>query len=315
MTAEPSGRVLVTGAGGKLGRRIIFALIARGYAVSAASRSSITGLPSPVRTFAVGRMDGKTHWESALSEVTHIIHGGALTVLVSDSDETFLSVNADGTERLAHEATRLGVSRFVQISSASINGRNSGDRPISTSDTPRPIGAYSWSKLLAERILFAIAGQTNLEVVVIRSPRIIGEQLTGNLKLFERLIARGVPLPFGSINTNARDSVSVDNLVSLVLASLVHPNAKGHIFFATDGNALSTRALVESIARRSDMRPRFVSISPTIVRRIISTLPKSMLGHLRKDELACELLDNFQLDIEPTKTILEWCPVLVTPVS
>jgi nucleoside-diphosphate-sugar epimerase len=308
MTAAPPMRVLVTGAGGKLGRRIIAALLANGNTVHAASRGPIGDFPANVPTFAVGRIDAGTQWENALAGVTHVVHGAALTALTSGSADSFLSVNAEGTERLASEAARCGVKRFVQISSASINGRVSGNRPISTSDIPRPISDYSWSKLIAERVLFAISAQTGLEAVAIRPPRLIGDQLTGNLRLFERLIVRGLPLPFGLIDHNARDSVSVENLVSLILVALVHPDAKGHVFFATDGRALSTRALVESIARRNNRKPRFLPVPPAMVRGLVAGLPAAMLGNLRKDELASELLDDFRLDIEPAKAILGWSP-------
>ena len=76
-------------------------------------------------------------------------------------------MNVDGTIKLAREAVKAGVRRFVYISSIKVNGEESAvsytaDSPASPSD---PYGISKWE---AEVGLHKIASETGLEVVVVR---------------------------------------------------------------------------------------------------------------------------------------------------
>lgn len=309
MATDDIQRVLVTAASGAVARHLIARLDGQGVAVTAAGRGTIADLPPGVRTVAVGRVDAATDWRGALSGVSHVVHAAALTRLdAGDDDADFDAVNHQGTRALAEQAAAADVRRFVQISTAAVNGRASGT-PIAPDGPTAPANAYARSKLAAEIALWDIAARTGLEVAVVRPPRIVWPRLTGNLRLFERLIAKGVPLPLGAIGGNARDNVSPDNLVAIIRACLVHPAAPGHVFFATDDDPLSTRALAERIGVRIGRRARLVPVPPALLRGVVAMMPARLLGGLNRQEMTSELLDDFRLDVGPTRERLGWQPV------
>ena len=301
-------RVLITAASGALGMHLIAHLRGKGIAVAAAARGAIRGLPEGTDQFAVGPIDGGTDWRAALAGVTHIVHAAAQTQLgEGEDDRAFDAVNRDGTRNLAEQAAAAGVRRFVQISSAAVNGRISGREPIRVDAAPAPANAYARSKLAGEAALWEVAKATGLEVAVIRPPRIIWPELSGNLKLFEKLIARGAPLPFGRVAGNGRDNVSPENLVQLIALCLTHPAASGRIFFATDDDPLSTRELTVRIAARTGTRPRLLPVPNAVLRAIVGLMPARLLGRLNRQEMIAELLGDFLLDAGPAKS-LGWVP-------
>lgn len=309
MARDDIQRVLVTAASGAVGRHLIARLVEQGVAVTAAARGAIADLPLDVRTVSVGRVDAATDWGDALSGISHVVHAAALTRIEAGEDEAeFDAVNHQGTRTLAEQAAAAGVRRFVQISTAAVNGR-AATVPIAPSGPTAPANAYARSKLAAEIALWEIAARTALEVAVVRPPRIVWPQLTGNLRLFERLIAKGVPLPLGAIRGNARDNVSPDNLVAIIEACLTHPGAPGHVFFATDGDPLSTRVLAERIGARLGRRTRLVPVPPALLRLVVAAMPARLLGGLNRDEMVSELLDDFRLDVAPTRERVGWRPV------
>ncbi len=309
MSQEPVTRVLVTAASGAVARHLIARLRAGGVAVTAAAREQVAGLPPDVRTVAVGTVDGDTSWGAALTGVSHVVHAAALTTIAPDDDEAeFDMVNHRGTRALAEQAASAGVRRFIQISTAAVAGRRSGKAPIAPDGVTAPGNAYARSKLAAEAALWEISDRTRLEVVVVRPPRIIWPALKGNLRLFERLIGRGVPLPLGGIRDNARDNVSPDNLIAIIEACLTSPAAAGHVFFATDDDPLSTRALAERIGARLGRRARLVSLPPAVLRAVVAIMPARLLGGLNRQEMVSELLDDFRLDVRPTRERLNWRP-------
>ena len=304
------GRALVTAATGAVARHLIAHLQEKGIAVTAAARGDITGLPTGVRPVTTGQVNGNTDWSDALSGVSHVVHAAALTKLgPEDKESDFDAVNHQGTRAFAEQAAAAGVKRFVQISTAAVNGRSSAATAISPEGPAAPANAYARSKLAGETALWEIAGRTSLEVAVVRPPRIIWPELTGNLRLFEQLIAKGLPLPLGGIRNNARDNVSPDNLIAVIEACLTSPAAPGRVFFATDDNPLSTNALAERIATRLGVNARLIHVPPALLRAIVAVMPARLLGGLNRTEMASELLDDFRLDIGPTRALLGWQPL------
>lgn len=312
ISPEPPKTVLVTGANGALGRKIVHDLAAEGRILRAAARGITEGLPEGVTSYEVGTISSTTDWSEALRGVDGIVHCAALTHLPSLRGEgalaAFREVNRDGTLNLAQQAAAARVRRFVFISSATVNGRTSGDQPFRPDGQPNPQTDYSRTKLEAEQGLCVMAAQTELEVAIIRPPRIVWPEVTGNLALLTKLVAKGVPLPFGLVTSNRRDNVSPGSVAGLVRACLDHPCAAGRTFFVTDGDPLSTRDLLERLGRKVGRRPRLLPVPPTLIRLVVAAMPARLLGKLSREEMLDELLGNLELDISETRSILGWEP-------
>ena len=75
-----------------------------------------------------------------------------------------------------------------------------------------PYSPYAQSKYEAELELRALASETGMEVVIIRSPLVYGPRAPGNFGELVRWLDRGLPLPLGAIR-NRRSLVGLDNLI------------------------------------------------------------------------------------------------------
>lgn len=311
----PSGRpqtVLVTGANGSLGGKIVADLTAEGRNLRAAARNGVDGLPPGAVSCPVPSVTGATDWSSALAGVDAVVHCAALTHLPDVPEEealkAFREVNRDGTLALARQAAEAGAKRLVFISSATVNGRSSGRRPFRPDDEPNPRTAYSRTKMEAEEGLRALALETGLEVAIIRPPRILWPQISGNLALLLKLVKKGVPLPFGLVTRNRRDNVSPDSIVGLVRTCLDHPAAANRTFLVSDGDPLSTRELLVRLGKKAGRKPLLLPVPPPLLRLIVAATPGRLLGKMNRAEMMDELLGNLELDISETRALLGWKP-------
>ena len=218
--------------------------------------------------------------------------------------DAFRSVNAEGTLRLARQASALGVQRFVLISSAKVNGENTRHaQPFSAGTEPTPEDAYGISKAEAEAALKAISAETGMEFVIIRPPLVYGPGVKGNFAALMRAVARGLPLPFGAVTDNRRSLVALDNLVDLVVICIDHPAAANQTFMVSDGEDLSTADLLRRLGVAMGKPARLLNAPPALL-----GAAAAMIG---KRAVAQRLLDNLQVDISHTRSTLGWKP----PVS
>lgn len=293
-----AGRVLVTGAGGFVGRALVPALAAQGWDVREAARAPRPG------AIAMGDIDGATDWSAALvgcDAVVHLaarVHDGRRAA--ADDFDAFRRTNRDATLRLAEQAAERGVRRFVSISTIKVNGEGR-DTPYTADGTPAPQGAYAISKHEAEQGLWAIATRTGLEVVILRPPLIYGPGVGGNFRTLMRLVARGVPLPLASIR-NSRSLVGVENFASAIALVLTHPDAPARTWLVSDQADLSTPDLIRAIAAASGKRPRLFPFPPVLLRTAATLIGR----HRMYDQLAGSLT----VDSTPLSRELGWSPPL-----
>lgn len=237
--------ILITGATGFLGSALVEYFRDRGHSVRGTSRNIAPGL---VR---VGELNGSTDWRVALEGVRTVIHCAGLAHTKAEAAD-FQRINVDGTLRLAREAIKAGVTRFVFISSIGVNGDRTTDKPFTADDTPRPVKPYAASKLRAEEGLRALAKETGLELVIIRPPLIFGPGGRGNVALLAKVVKLGLPTPFG-LTRNRRDVVSLSVLCRFVERAALSP-VEDTILLASDGRPLSTRELLDKVAADNGRR-------------------------------------------------------------
>lgn len=300
-------RVLVTGANGFVGSAMLVRIVTTaGLQAVGACRQPI-GQPLPGASYTVvGDLAADTDWSKALSKVEVVIHTAArvhvMTETVDDPLTAFRRANVDGTLSLARQAVQAGVRRFIFISSIKVNGEETPlGRPYTAEDTPAPVDPYGVSKLEAETALLKLASETGLEVVIIRPPLIYGPGVKANFARMMRWLARGVPLPLGSIN-NRRSLVSLYNLVDLTACCISHPAAANQVFLVSDGEDLSTTELLKRLGLALSRPARLLPI-PISLLKIVAAL-------LGRGAMAQRLCGSLQVDIGKTREILAWQPPL-----
>ena len=298
--------VLVTGANGFIGKALCNKLIADGYQVRVAVRraAQMTALPSGVEGAMIGNIGPETDWSKALDGIEGIVHLAARVHVMRESADdplvAFREVNVEGTECLAIAAANSGVKRFVYISSVKVNGESRSD-PYTEMDKSEPQDLYAVSKWEAEQILAEISSATGIEIVIIRPPLVYGPNVRANFLRLLRWVNKGIPFPLGMVD-NRRSLVSLDNLVDFLITCIEHPAAAGETFLVSDGEDLSTPALIRRIALSMNIPARLIPVPVCLLR-----LGGSLLG--KKSEVD-RLCGSLQVDISKAKSVLGWKPPL-----
>ena len=147
---DPTMRLLVVGAGGQVGRRVVRRALTRGHAVFGTSRSRPVNLPTDAQ-MVLDKTDPKAirvAFERFRPE--GVIDTGALhNVDYCESHPAEAqAVNAEGPRHLAR-ACREASARFLFVSTDFVFGGD-GNPPYSETDPAHPISEYGRSKLNGE---------------------------------------------------------------------------------------------------------------------------------------------------------------------
>jgi UDP-glucose 4-epimerase len=163
--------ILVSGATGKVGNRLVKHLAQRGDQVRALVRDPLRAasiLGTRVELVKGDLLDTES-LEAAVRGVDAIVHCAAF--FRGATPEEAHAVNDLGTRHLANAARAASVQRFVFTSTGLVYGNTGGK--LSDEDAPcAALDAYPVSKLAAERFLFSIEG---LDVRVLRLPFVYGD--------------------------------------------------------------------------------------------------------------------------------------------
>lgn len=243
------------------------------------------------------------HLMSAFQDVDVVIHTAARAhVMKEEHDDPaviYHLMNVALTQKLALAAADAGVKRFVIISSIKVNGEAS-TQPFSEADVPAPEDDYGRSKWLAEQCLAEIGQRTGMEIVILRPPLIYGPGVKGNLAGLIKLISKGIPLPFGTIN-NRRSLLALDNLVSAILLVSEHPAAANQTFLLADDEDISTKELIKLIAQSHGKKARLIPVPVSWM-----TFAARLFG---KKSVADRLFGSLQIDASKIRQLLGWKPV------
>lgn len=303
--SDPVLKVLVTGAGGFVGSALLPQLIEEGrYSVHAAVRECRAGF-SPAVTIHRGMdLAVATDWSACLKGIECVVHLAARVHVMHDSAADplteFRKVNVEGTLALARQAAAAGVRRFIYLSSIKVNGESTEPgKPFVEDDQPAPRDPYGISKLEAEQGLISLGRETGMAVVIIRPPLVYGPGVKGNFLTMLRWLARGYPLPLGSI-ANQRSLVSVHNLVDLIVSCISHPDAANQTFLVSDGDDLSTTDLLRRLGGALGNPARLLPVPAWLLIGVGSALGKR--------EMMRRLCGSLQVDIAKSARLLGWSP-------
>jgi dihydroflavonol-4-reductase len=224
--------VLVTGANGFIGSHLTEALLARGYRVRCMVRqtSDLKYLQDLPVEWAHANLSDAEQLRAACQDVDMVCHCAALTRALDQ--ETFLRINADGTEELALAAMEAnpGLQRFLYVSSQTAAGCAEGpDDFIDESRAPQPLDWYGKSKWAAEQALHALDGE--LPITIVRPTAVFGPRDQDVFTYFE-LVNRHLELSLGR-DERWVSLIYVRDLVDLILLALESEAAVGETYFAS----------------------------------------------------------------------------------
>lgn len=303
--ADASPTVLITGAAGFLGRRLVADAMGRGWHVIAAVRNGnpSTPLSGTAKIVDIDLEAPPDRWREVLGGVDIVVHAAArahvLKETSADPVAAFRSANVSATEKIARAAAEVGVRRVVFVSSIGVHGNTSGDSSFSEASAEAPVTPYAISKKEAEAVLRQVASDTGLEIAMVRPPLVYGPAVKANFLRLIKLVDKGIPAPFGRVK-NRRSFIYVDNLADLILAAAIHPKAAGETFVAADDTMLSTPALWRELAQRLGKSARLLPAPVSLLR-----VAAKAIGQSHVYEQLCESLE---VDAAKARQLLGWRP-------
>lgn len=218
MRFEVAGkRVLVTGATGFIGGRVVARLVERGAVVRALVRNPEKAHPLIATgvEIAHGDMTDSQSLREAVRGCDVVIHVAAALDEVMPL-EYFRAVNVEGTRSLAEAALAEGVSRFVHLSSAVVYGGSGKDE-----DSPRqPMATpYSITKAESEAVVSRLASERRLPAIIVQPTLAYGPEDESFTLGPLRMMRSGVFVLPGSGRGNIQP-IYLDDLVDGVVRAL-----------------------------------------------------------------------------------------------
>lgn len=292
-----SERVLVAGASGYLGRRLVPRLLAGGRTVRALVRGGAARAARMPHLegceIAAGDVTDAASCRRAAEGVDTVIH--LVGIIKETGGATFESIHVDGTVALVQAARHAGAGRFLYVSAI-------GARP----DAP---SAYWRTKAEAERIVRT----SGLTWLVVR-PSLVLARDGEFYAVLKQLTA--VPLvPILGPGTSRLQCVHADDLAELQSRALDRPAAWNRVVDAVGPEAMPFTTLVRRVARGLRRPVVLVHVPLALARplveladRLVSFAPitPGQLAMLGEDSTgdAAELERLFGLRVRPVDDVL-----------
>jgi nucleoside-diphosphate-sugar epimerase/predicted dehydrogenase len=256
-------RILVTGATGFLGGRLVEILSDQGISARGTTRLLSRARPLPGIEWTQCDLAREDQLLGALCDVETVFHCAALCGAPGSLRE-FEEANVEGTLRLLRLAGRAGVKNFIYVSSMSVyavppDSSRLLDETAPFDDRADERGAYTQSKLAADRAVVDYARRHRWpRVVVLRPGTIYGPGAKLPVGRFQLPSSSQRPLIAGSPRIPA-GLVYVDDVVHAMLAAARTDVPGGSVYNLIDSADLDQGELARTLREVSggQIQPRF----------------------------------------------------------
>ena len=246
--------ILITGADGFIGSELVEKLIkTKHHLYICVNEKTQRKNTKNVVIAHKGRLKDSV-FDSLTKKINLVIHcaGLAHNRHSKKFESKYFATNRDLTEKIAISALKNGVKKFIFLSTAGIHSEfNSKGRNITEKKYIKPKNPYTKSKFEAEKLLFKICKNTNMDLIILRPPAVYGNNVKGNLKHLIFFIENKIPLPLGCFNKNKRSYISIQNLIEIILICINYKKKIKSAFLVSNKKSLSTKELVLFLSKDS----------------------------------------------------------------
>ncbi len=250
-------RVMITGATGFIGRRLVQACLAAGIGdlaclVRDRSRALATGLPE--HTLVSGDLADGEALGRAAAGADVIVHLAALTRALCDAD--LFEANAGGTRLLL--ASTDPAARIVMVSSLAAAGPScDGEGTDLLPAQCRPVSRYGESKRQAELAVLADAARTSRAWIVLRPGVVYGPGDAATRVLTAQACAWLTAAPSAPRPLSA---VHVDDVCAAIIAAVRNPTENALCLPVVGPEPTDTHTLLRAIAAAHGRRARLMPV-------------------------------------------------------
>lgn len=258
--------ILITGAAGEIGSRMVRWFCEQGHAVRALV---LPGDPQAARLTEQakvyeGDVTRPASLPAAFAGVDVVYHLAA--VLLGERAELFAAVNVEGTRNVVAAAAAAGVRHLIHVSSASVVYPNTTH--------------YSRSKRQAEAIVTACSA---VQWTIVRPTLVYDGEGGLEFKLYADFVRRYPVVPLVAGGRAKKRPVHVANLLSGLLAMAGNPVTFGKTYNLSGGETVTLRELAELMLERRGRRKPMLPVPARLC-----AIAASLYGRLRQRPLLME---------------------------
>jgi len=254
MTQEGYPKILVTGAGGFLGTRLIEMLVEKGYPVRALVRklSDTRKLKELGVEIFFGDVGSLESVRPAFAGIEVVVHAAADTA--GDEQDSERST-IQGTRNIIEAAREVQAKKMVYISSCSVYGvadYKTGEVVTEESALERfseRRGYYSHGKLKAEEIVIQTMREATLPIVCLRPGTIFGP----GGEIYTPMMGFSLGTKLFAVIGNGKFAlplVYIDNLVQAILLAIKKNDGIGRTYNVVDPGSMTKKEYVDGLLRR-----------------------------------------------------------------
>jgi dihydroflavonol-4-reductase len=305
-------KILVTGATGFLGRKLVPEVLRKGHEVVVLVRqtSNTESLPKEIEIREGNLLDIKT-LEPIVQDIDAVVHLAAYFDFYPSDEDLMFRVNIEGTSNLMNACVGTKVERFIYCSTTETIGPVRFPPGIEDTEL-RPDFSYGKSKILAEQVIRDITSNTGMPHIILRPTGIMGE---GDLYVMYEVAQQ---LNEGKVFALPRTSnsqfmfIHVDDVVSGFVAALEPKSALNQTIILSPDEPMTWEEFIEVMTKSLGVKPpRF---------RIPAILAKFGMGLLspfknrKKTTFFWHMIsvDRMMTDMvysnEKAKRLLNWAP-------
>jgi nucleoside-diphosphate-sugar epimerase len=251
-----NGDVLVTGAAGVMGARLVLGLLERGYAVRCLVlpgdplQSRLEGLGCETRVGDVTASDSLVGICDGIDTVYHLA-----AVIISYDHSVFRRVNLEGTAHMAAAAAASSVRHFVYVSSASVTYARR---------TP-----YAESKLEAERIVRSTRAFAH---TIVRPTLAYDESGGQEVRMFLEYLQRYPVVPFIGAGRAMKRPVWTGDIVDGLLRLANNPVSYGKTYNFSGAEPIAIADLAHLMLRHHGADKPFFPVPVAVCQAVARVL-------------------------------------------
>jgi UDP-glucose 4-epimerase len=300
--------ILITGATGAVGPRIVKAFLDAGYSIRTLSIDPPLAWiwPDNIET-RIGDITDSSTLQAAMEGIESVIHMAALLHVVNPVPglrEKYEHVNVGGTATVVDAAIKAGVERVVLFSTIAVYGSESG-RVFNEDSPTHPDTLYAQTKLAAEEIMLN-ARRADGEPIgtVLRLGAVYGSRIKGNYERMVRSLACNRFIPVGD-GLNRRTLVYDKDVATAAVLAVEDPVAAGRIYNVTDGNYYGLNQIVLAICEALGRKPPHFSLPVAPARFAAGVLEDGARLCRCRSPITRATIDKYTEDIAVESTLIQ----------